>query len=134
MEIQIALAFSPEKVIENLGPKGDEVYRALDSAGADAVRDAAKYIIASRPDLGESVRYVLQSEFGISLSGDPSSYIKLAADSVAKLRQSDVYRVLESAGKKDAPAVAQYIIKQRPDLADEIREVMVEELGLQFKG
>lgn len=133
MEIQIALALSPEKVIENLGPKGDEVYRALDSAGADAVKEAAQYIIASRPDLGESVRYVLQSEFGISLSGDPSSYIKLAADSVAKLRQSDVYRVLESAGK-EAPAVAKYIVSKRPDLSDEVREVMVEELGLKYSG
>lgn len=137
MEILIALSFSPKDVIDNLlggvtNMEGNrDIYRALDSTGAEGVREAAEYIVAQRPDLASGVREVLQAEFGIALSSSPESYVKIAADSIAKLRQSDVYRVLESAGK-DAHSVARYIVKNRPDLEDEVREVMVEELGLKF--
>ena len=136
MKLLIALAFSPDSTIKRsvggIDKMGDrDVYPALDSAGGEAIREAAAYIIASRPDLAEGVRYVLKMEFGMALASSPEHYVKIAADSVAKLRKSDVYRVLESAGK-DANTVADYIVKHRPDLEDEVREVMVEELGLKF--
>lgn len=58
---------------------------------------------------------------------DPMLHIKLAADSVSKLRTADVMRVLESAGEQ-APKVAYFIARERPDLRSEVEDVMDEEL------
>lgn len=55
-------------------------------------------------------------------------HIKLAADSIEKLRKPDVYRVLESAGK-DREKLAAHISDKRPDLADEVREIMTDEFS-----
>lgn len=65
----------------------------------------------------------------IALASNPQKHILIAADSIEKLRSPDVFRVLDTAGR-DAKEVAHYIIKHRPDLEDEVRSVMVEELGI----
>lgn len=51
-------------------------------------------------------------------------YIKVAADDITKLRRQDVYRVVELACSKDG--IAKYLKMHRPDLTEEIDEVMVE--------
>ncbi len=59
--------------------------------------------------------------------------VKVAADSIGELRKVDVLRVLESNHRN--VELAQYIAKERPDLAKEVDEVMVEEFGLrEWKG
>lgn len=58
---------------------------------------------------------------------DPMHHIKIAADSISKLRTADVMRVLESAGDQ-ASKVAYFIVRERPDLKSEVVDVMDEEL------
>src|SRR2546422_1250885 len=57
-------------------------------------------------------------------------YILIAADSVTTLRKVDVLRVLENIRPEVRVELAQYIADKRPDLAQEVDEVMAEELGL----
>jgi hypothetical protein len=59
-------------------------------------------------------------------------YILVAANSIAKLRRIDVWRVLDALGDGNADgvtraALASYIAQQRPDLAAEVASVMAEE-------
>lgn len=54
------------------------------------------------------------------------THILVAADSLERLRKCDVYRVLEWAPAKKRAALAKYITNGRPDLTDEVREVMDE--------
>lgn len=58
-------------------------------------------------------------------------HIVIAADSIAELRVVDVFRVLESREADGASAaelkeLADYIVRERSDLADEVREVLEE--------
>ena len=55
---------------------------------------------------------------------DPEHAIKIAADSLAQLRKIDVERVIEWAADETRQELADYIIAGRPDLADEVYEVM----------
>lgn len=50
--------------------------------------------------------------------------IQSAADSVSKLRRSDVDRVLEESPAKHRAGLAAYIKQNRPDLADEVDDVL----------
>jgi hypothetical protein len=56
-------------------------------------------------------------------------FIKVAADSIGELRKVDVMRVLESNSMRKRP-LANYIYQHRPDLSQEVREVMEEEFGI----
>lgn len=60
---------------------------------------------------------------------DLERYIKVAADSIGQLRKIDVLRVLESNGTRQRE-LARYIAEMRPDLAQEVGEVMVEEFRI----
>lgn len=60
------------------------------------------------------------------------NYIKVAANTIGELRKVDVYRVLGSIHPDNIDGVsrsdlATYISEKRPDLADEVSEVMEEE-------
>lgn len=57
---------------------------------------------------------------------DPAGHVKIAADSIAKLRRSDVERVLTDGidQAEHQQAMADYVKTQRPDLADEVNELM----------
>lgn len=59
---------------------------------------------------------------------DMEQLIKVAADSIEQLRKVDVLRVLES-NRRNA-ALARYIAEKRPDLVQEVREVMEGEFGI----
>lgn len=50
--------------------------------------------------------------------------IKIAADSIETLRQSDVFRVLEQNDANVRAKLAAYIIAKRPDLANEVAECL----------
>lgn len=52
--------------------------------------------------------------------------IKIAADDISKLRRQDVDRVLRSAPDERQGALESWIIKRRPDLAQEVNEVSEE--------
>lgn len=58
------------------------------------------------------------------------SLIKPAADSVTKLRKSDVFRVLDEAPAKDRKALGEYIVHNKPELADEVRDTLEEEFSI----
>jgi antirestriction protein ArdC len=66
----------------------------------------------------------------------PELYIAPAADSVEQLRKVDVLRVLdlavEKAGEDTAVRMANYLIDHRPDLHDEVLDVMKVELSIQY--
>ena len=47
-------------------------------------------------------------------------YIKIAADSVGKLRVQDVYRVLDCCQEGERQGLAAWLVIQRPDLAVEV--------------
>ncbi len=51
--------------------------------------------------------------------------IKIAANSITELRKADVFRVLEQ--NDNRTALAAYISESRPDLAQEVAEIMDEE-------
>lgn len=60
------------------------------------------------------------------------NYIKVSANSIGELRRVDVYRVLNSIHPDNIDgvtrgALATWIATHRPDLADEIKDVMQDE-------
>lgn len=58
---------------------------------------------------------------------DMELYIKVAADSIGDLRKTDVFRVLiESNRAVNRAAIADYIKRERPDLVNEVNDVMDE--------
>lgn len=70
---------------------------------------------------------------------NPSSFLKIVADSIESLRRSDVYRLLDEAqsvnpraSKTGSPAIemADYICENRIDLQDEVVDVMSEEFEM----
>jgi hypothetical protein len=54
-------------------------------------------------------------------------YITIAADSIGQLRKPDVFRVLDTYDYDEK--LAAYIIDNRPDLKDEVMEIMQEALS-----
>ena len=60
---------------------------------------------------------------------DLGAFIRVAADSVEELRRVDVMRVLEPHSLRKF-ALARYIAQKRPDLEQEVSEVMADEFGL----
>ncbi len=57
---------------------------------------------------------------------DVAIAIKVAADDVTKLRRADVFRVLDWTPAENRQVVAEYIKKERPDLAGEVFDVLDE--------
>jgi hypothetical protein len=57
------------------------------------------------------------------------SAVKVAADDVRSLRRCDVFRVLDWAPAEHRGAVADHIRAERPDLTDEVAEVLAELVG-----
>lgn len=67
-------------------------------------------------------------------SKNEEQYIKIAADSIQELRRVDVFRVLDSIRSDNIDGVtridlATFIAARRPDLRDEVSEVMREEFA-----
>jgi uncharacterized protein YqeY len=50
--------------------------------------------------------------------------IKIAAENIKSLRQSDVFRVLDEALSAKRKMVSNYITENRPDLATEVSECL----------
>ena len=59
----------------------------------------------------------------------PDFIIKIAADSVAQLRRSDVERVFDTCTDEELQPTATYIMQHRPDLDAKVAE----ELDYQFE-
>ena len=56
----------------------------------------------------------------------PDYIIKIAADSVAKLRRVDVYRVIDNCSDEERKPTARYIVVNRPELSAEVSICLVE--------
>ena len=56
----------------------------------------------------------------------PENHVKIAADSIQKLRGQDVHRLLDSAPPEGMEAMAQYILKHRPELVGDIRDAKID--------
>jgi hypothetical protein len=52
----------------------------------------------------------------------PDFIIKIAADSIAQLRRSDVERVLENCSDEELQPTAKWIVENRPDLAAKVED------------
>ena len=53
---------------------------------------------------------------------DPAYILKIAADSVAQLRRSDVERVMENCTDEELSVLAAYVTANRPDLAAKVEQ------------
>jgi hypothetical protein len=60
---------------------------------------------------------------------DSEYIIKIAADSVAKLRRSDVERVFDNCTDEELQPTATYITGNRPDLATKVKQELDYQLG-----
>jgi hypothetical protein len=115
-------------------PKGMRTFIFLEGsrAGADGV-SLTKEASDESIDRNRRDRKDMQDGFSRVRDGEKSSkalhnMITVAADSIEKLRKNDVLRVLES-NKRSKP-LARYIADNRPDLAQEVKEVMEDEFGV----
>jgi antirestriction protein ArdC len=103
----------------------------------DALDDALAAAIASL-DQKAAAEDEAHSDANADEDNDfrPELYITPAADSVEQLRKVDVLRVLdlavEMAGENTAVRMANYLIDHRPDLHDEVLDVMKVELSIQY--
>ena len=52
----------------------------------------------------------------------PDFIIKIAADSVAQLRRSDVERVMENCSDEELQPTAKWIVEHRPDLKPKVEQ------------
>ena len=57
---------------------------------------------------------------------NPETYIKISADTVEKLREQDVYRLFENLDPSKSNVLKEFIITQRPDLHEEVTNVIEE--------
>ena len=57
------------------------------------------------------------------------AFIKIAADSIEQLRKPDVYRLIESVPLAHLPALCRFIKENRQDLAEEVDDVLAEQLN-----
>ena len=53
---------------------------------------------------------------------NPDFIIKIAADSIAQLRRSDIERVFDTCTDEELQPLANYITANRPDLAGKVEE------------
>jgi hypothetical protein len=53
-------------------------------------------------------------------------FSKLVADTPALIRKQDVYRLLDECAEFDRPTLSDWLTAQRPDLAEELRQVLTE--------
>jgi hypothetical protein len=65
---------------------------------------------------------------------NPDFIIKIAADSVNRLRGVDVFRVLDDCSKRERKVTARYIVEHRPELAGEINAYWNEVLPMEVHG
>jgi len=57
---------------------------------------------------------------------DPAQHIKIAADSIERLRRCDVFRVLDSCPEEHRQTVSNFIFDKRRDLQEEVSAVMAD--------
>jgi hypothetical protein len=57
---------------------------------------------------------------------NPEQFSKLVADTPALIRKPDVYRLLDECAEFDRPTLSDWLTAQRPDLAEEVRQVLTE--------
>lgn len=112
--VRISESVSMRPTPEGMRIERGELKRDFMTAEESAAQRAQK---APAPDPGEQ---------GVE---DLGAFIRVAADSVQELRRVDVMRVLESNSLRKF-SLARYIAQQRPDLEQEVSEVMADEFGL----
>lgn len=82
------------------------------------------------PEATEEAQEQQKAQEPMAVAEDMGKYILIAADSVAQLRSIDVYRVINSNPTDVRVPLARYIAEQRPDLLDELDDVMRNEFDL----
>lgn len=92
-------------------------------------RKVPKALKDERDQLREDIRQMREQVAKLDMPvKDMEAYIKVAADSIADLRKTDVYRVLvESNRAALRQDIATYIKANRPDLAKEVDDVLAEQ-------
>lgn len=92
-----------------------------DLAGKDAPPAVDAKVNSAKADLPKPAP-------GVSKGGEfrPEQAIKIAADNIGSLRKPDVFRVLDWAPAEHREKLANYITSNRPELADEVKDVMAD--------
>lgn len=57
---------------------------------------------------------------------NPAAFSKIVADTPAEIRRCDVYRLLDSCPEGQLDNIVNWLLDNRPDLGDEIRDVLSE--------
>ena len=57
---------------------------------------------------------------------NPEQFSILVADSPARIREQDVYRLFDECAEADRPALSNWLASTRPDLAAEVQQVLTE--------
>ena len=89
--------------------------------------DYASHLISKKGAADITQQYPSLAESEPELNGwKPENHVKIAADSIQKLRGQDVHRLLDSAPPEGMEAMAQYILKHRPELVGDIRDAKID--------
>ena len=104
-----------------------EVLEALVEIATPAQRQAVIDLITSRytePKTDESAPEPVVEPDSMLHTPTPESALKLVADSIDRLRQCDVFRMLESLEGDNRQTMAKFIIENRPDVTDRVNATM----------
>lgn len=103
---------------EELHPRAEDGKFSTEENKGEKAEEPGNQAKASEPDEDEA-----EPAF------DPMQAVKVSADSIDRLRKQDVQRVIEWTPEEHRDAVAEFITKERPDLAEEVSDVVGELKG-----
>lgn len=116
------------KVVKKLAPPAKPLLTAIKPSGPVLkLQDVYLPEVDEFHDTSIPDEFASLVKFSENSDSDMETRIKIAADSVAKLRTTDVFRVLQE-NKDVLSLLAAYIVKHRPDLKDEVQESL-DEIG-----
>ena len=116
-----------EKVIAELRKQHSQPDESLKEKEKKQVADAiARGDIDSHPDYPELTAHATGEADDEQDGWSPENHVKIAADSIDKLRGQDVYRLLDSAPPEHMKKMAAHILKHRPELSDDIHDAAVD--------
>jgi hypothetical protein len=108
---------------------GNELAEDLDGQNGE---DARKYAIKQKRQIKDWIKKAESESTLGELEGNrefSESFVTIVADDVSKIRRQDVYRLLSEVPSERAGYFENWLIKRRPDLAEEVNNVSSELLA-----
>lgn len=109
--------------------ESEKITASMDVVGDDEFGDMPDEVNMSEEELAEAFEIIVDQPTEdklVTAASDPMSFVKIAADSIDKLRKSDVFRVLDETPAAQRKKVADFISSKRPDLAEEVKESLAD--------